>query len=96
LEPEKRGSRICRQYQAYSAELLAGHLYLDQKSFRSARIRFDRALAYLQKASFREVMRPEIAEVISEAEKHYRQWGLRHQAEIISTSPWLRFLWAEE
>ena len=66
------------------------------EKFSISRIRFDRALAYLQKASFREVMRPEIAEAISEAEKHYRQWGLRHQAEIISTSPWLRFLWAEE
>ena len=50
----------------------------------------------MQKASFREVMRPEIAEAISQAEKHYRQWGLRHQAEIIRTSPWLRFLWAAE
>jgi hypothetical protein len=78
--------KLSRQYRSYSAEFLIGGIYLKLNRLKTARARFDRALAYLQAASFNEIMRPEIAAAVSQAATFYDRLGLKAKSKAIRTS----------
>jgi hypothetical protein len=79
--------KLSRQYRSYSAEFLIGGIYLKLNRLKTARARFDRALAYLQAASFNEIMRPEIAAAVSQAADFYDRLGLKAKSKVIYGNP---------
>lgn len=75
---------------AFPSGFLTGfvHLYLDDRA--AARLSFDAALAAIEQLTDIQVVRGEIAQVISAAAAYYREEGLERQAERLEGDPRLR------